>query len=251
MMLEGIHHVSVTTGDAARARETYGRVLGLCVHEAAPDVPGVAFGDDGATPGSLLAVVEEPGSPAGRAGAGMVHRLVWRTGAGGPAFWEDRLRAAGWQVHRRGGGLLARDPDGLEHEMAPDLSGEAPGGRPCAGVSQDVALRGIAGIRAFARRPDPAFLTGVLGFRPCGEGFQAAGRRRRAMFTYDPAPPGDPRPGPGTVRYVAWSVDEDVLPGLRARLERAGAEPADDDGSISVREPSGVRFRFVPLRTAG
>jgi glyoxalase family protein len=251
MMLEGIHHVAATTNDAGRARETYGGVLGLCVHDAAGGVDGIAFGDDGATPGSILAVTEDTGSPPGRAGDGMVYRLVWRTGTRGPEFWEARLRDAGWRVHASGGALLARDPEGLEHEMVADLSGEPPGGRRCADVPMDVALRGIAGVRAFTSRPGGAFLTEVLGFRPCGEGYQAAGRHRRAVFSYDPAPAEDGSPGSGTVRHVAWAVDGDALPGLRARLERAGVQLEDRDGSLAVSEPSGVRFVFVPLEPAG
>lgn len=251
MMLEGIHHVAVVTGDTERAREAYGRVLGLCVHEAAPQIGGLAFGDDAATPGSILSVSEDPDTAPGRAGDGMVYRIVWRTGTNGPEFWDARLRAAGWQVHRGAGELLARDPEGLEHEMVADLSGEGPGGRRCADVPQDVALRGIAGVRAFARERSGAFLTSVLGFRPCGDGYQAAGRQRRAVFTYDPAPAGESRPGSGTVRHVAWSVAEDALPGLRARLERAGAAPVERDGALAVSEPSGVRFVFVPLEPAG
>jgi hypothetical protein len=118
-------------------------------------------------------------------------------------------------------------------------------------VPEDVSLRGIAGVRAFARRPDGAFLTGVLGFRPCGDGYQAAGRHRRAVFSYDPAPAEGPHPGSGTVRHVAWSVDEDALPGLRARLERAGTSTEEHDGTLAVTEPSGVRFLFVPLDHPG
>ena len=56
--------------------------------------------------------------PEGRAGAGDVHRVVWRVAADEALeFWEKRLADKGTDSRREGEGLLFADPEGLEHEL--------------------------------------------------------------------------------------------------------------------------------------
>ena len=83
MRLDGIHHISAISGDAARNVDFYTRVLGLrmiakTVNQDDPSVYHLFYGDENAQPGADLTFFEYPGATPGRPGAGMVHRIVWR-----------------------------------------------------------------------------------------------------------------------------------------------------------------------------
>src|SRR4026208_2505312 len=101
MKLEGIHHVTCITGDAPRNVDFYTRVLGLrlvkrTVNQDAPSVYLLLDADERGSPGADLTFFEYPGAHPGRAGAGMVHRIVWRVASGGAiAFWEGGLAGGG------------------------------------------------------------------------------------------------------------------------------------------------------------
>src|SRR5215469_16031490 len=101
MRLEGIHHVTAITGDAPGNVEFYTRVLGLklvkkSVNQDEPRVYHIFYGDEEGSPGADLTFFEYPGAARGRAGAGMVHRIVWRvSSAEALDFWRERLAAHG------------------------------------------------------------------------------------------------------------------------------------------------------------
>src|SRR5215218_8167931 len=106
MRLDGIHHITAITGDAPRNVDFYTRVLGLrmtakTVNQDDPSVYHLFYGDENALPGADLTFFEYPGASPGRAGAGMVHRVVWRVGS--PAaldFWAARLDDEGSDTAR-------------------------------------------------------------------------------------------------------------------------------------------------------
>ena len=94
MRLEGIHHVTAITGDAPRNVDFYARVLGLrlvkkTVNQDDPTVYHLFYADELGSPGSDITFFEYPGARPGRAGAGMVHRVVWRIAS------EDALALGG------------------------------------------------------------------------------------------------------------------------------------------------------------
>src|SRR3954453_8768048 len=97
MRLEGIHHITAITGDAPRNVDFYTRVLGLrmaakTVNQDDPTVYHLFYADELGRPGSELTFFEYPGAQVGRAGAGMVHRIVWRVGSSEALeFWAPRL----------------------------------------------------------------------------------------------------------------------------------------------------------------
>ncbi len=71
-----------------------------------------------AIPGSDITFFEYPGAPRGRAGAGMVHRIIWRVASPEALdFWERRLADAGYDSSRLDGALRFQDFEGLEHEL--------------------------------------------------------------------------------------------------------------------------------------
>src|SRR6187431_3592965 len=101
MRLEGIHHVTAITGDAPSNVDFYADTLGLrlvkkTVNQDDPTVYHLFFADEKGDAGSDLTFFEFPGVPRGRAGAGDVHRIVWRVSSDEAlSFWEDRLGAPG------------------------------------------------------------------------------------------------------------------------------------------------------------
>jgi glyoxalase family protein len=132
MRLEGIHHVTAITGDAPGNVDFYTRVLGLrmaakSVNQDDPTVYHLFYSDELGRAGSDITFFEYPGAPRGRAGAGMVHTVVWRVGS--PAaldFWESRLHDEGLAVARDGDSLRFADPEGLGHELVVNASGDEP-----------------------------------------------------------------------------------------------------------------------------
>src|SRR4051812_38789303 len=117
MPLEGLHHITAITGDAPANVDFYARVLGLrmvkkTVNFDAPDVYHLYFGDEAGTPGSILTFFEFPGARRGRAGAGMVHRILWRVGPPpAPHFLGGRPGGA-----RAGDSARVPDPPGPRHQ---------------------------------------------------------------------------------------------------------------------------------------
>src|SRR3954471_9324024 len=84
--LDGIHHVTCITANAPRNVEYYTGVLGLrmvkkSVNQDDPTVYHLFYADEDGTPGSDITFFEYPDAREGRAGAGMVHTVVWRVGS--------------------------------------------------------------------------------------------------------------------------------------------------------------------------
>jgi glyoxalase family protein len=215
----------------------------------APDVYHLYYGDDVGTPGSILTFFEFPGARPGRAGDGMVHRILWRVASPEAiAFWTDRLAAEGVDTIREDDALRFADPEGLEHQLVVASVPDAPLTATAGGIPVEHALQGFHGVRAFSSRAagsDPllealGFTKGVL-----------AGAERRAVYAYDDPPAERGIQGAGTVHHVAWSAADDAeLAELRATVIDAGARPTPIIDrqyfhSVYFREPSGVLFELA------
>ena len=100
MKLNGIHHITAITGDSQRNVDFYVGVMGLrlvkkSVNQDDPTVYHLFYGDEHAKPGLDLTFFEYPGAAPGRAGDGMIHRVVWRVGSPDALdFWSERLSGA-------------------------------------------------------------------------------------------------------------------------------------------------------------
>src|SRR5687768_5920231 len=111
MRLEGIHHITAITGDAPTNVRFYAGTLGLrmvkkTVNQDDPTVYHLFYADEKGSPGSDITFFEYPGLGRGRAGAGMVHRIVWRVASEASLdFWAGRLADAGVATDR-GDGFL-------------------------------------------------------------------------------------------------------------------------------------------------
>jgi glyoxalase family protein len=274
MKLDGIHHITAITGNAAQNVDFYTRVMGLrmvkkSVNQDDPTVYHLFYGDEHAQPGLDLTFFEYPGAAPGRPGAGMVHRILWRVGS--PAaldFWAERLAGEGIEAERAGEALRFRDPEGLEHELlvtdVPDepLTAEHPE------VPSEHALQGFHGVRAFTAAPERSrrLLEEALSFEAGEEGWQARGAARGATYAYDPPPGERGIQGAGTVHHVAWASSDEDHQAWGERVRAGGAHPTDVIDrhyfrSIYFREPSGVLFELAtpspgftvdePLETLG
>jgi glyoxalase family protein len=158
--LEGVHHVTAITGDAPRNVDFYTRVLGLrlvkkSVNQDDPTVYHLFYGDEEGAPGNDITFFEYPGARPGRAGAGMVHRVVWRVGSEDAlSFWADRLAKEGVEVERSGDSLLFADPEGLGHELVVSEAQDDPLTAEHPEIPAEHALQGFEGVRAYSHDPD-------------------------------------------------------------------------------------------------
>src|SRR5579859_5684608 len=198
MKLEGIHHVSSITGDAQANVDFYAGQLGLrmvkqTVNQDDPTVYHLFYGDEDGSPGMDLTFFEYPGAAPGQAGAGMVHRIVWRVGSSDAlAFWKERLDSAGVAAQLGVGSLLFSDPEGLSHELIVSHAPDAPLTARSPEVPAEHALQGFEGVRAYSSAParSERLLADTLGFtRRSGENWEVRGEQRGGFYAYDPAPP--------------------------------------------------------------
>jgi glyoxalase family protein len=260
MKLEGIHHITAITGNAQANVDFYVGVLGLrlvkkSVNQDDPTVYHLFYADEKGSAGSDITFFEYPGAAPGRAGAGMIHRVAWRVGSGEAIdFWADRLTELGVAVERAGGGLRFSDPEGLDHELVVDASGDEPLSAEHPEIPAEHRLRGFDGVRAYSSDPDASrrLLEGALGFVPGDDGYVVRGERRGSRYAWDPPPAERGIPGGGTVHHVAWGVPIDDQPAWRDRVIAAGARPTPIIErfyfrSVYFREPSGVLFEIATL----
>jgi glyoxalase family protein len=274
MRLEGVHHVTAITGDAPGNLDFYTRVLGLrlvkkSVNQDDPTVYHLFYSDEQGSPGADLTFFEYPGLPPGRAGEGMVHRVLWRLGSDEALdFWADRLAAEGVEARREGESLRFADPEGLDHELLVAQVPDAPLVAEHPEVPAQVALQGFHGVRAYGSRPDGSrpLLEEALGFAPIDGGWEIRGEQRGGFYLVDTPPDAPGRQGAGTVHHVAWSAGMDEQEEWRRRALAAGAHatPVIDRFyflSVYFREPGGVLFEIAtrgpgfavdePLETLG
>lgn len=260
MRLEGIHHITAITGDAQANVDFYAGVLGLrlvkkTVNQDQPSVYHLFYADEHGSPGADITFFEFPGAARGRAGAGMVHRIVWRVASEESLdFWTGRLTREGVEVERDGRALRFADPEGLGHELAVV---EVPDRRLIADhpeVPRDLALQGFHAARAYAADPSASrrLLEDALGFRAADGGWEVRGDERGGWWHYD-EPPAEPgREGAGTVHHIAWASQMGDHEQWRRRATEGGARPTEVIDrfwfhSIYFREPSGVLFEIATL----
>jgi glyoxalase family protein len=226
------------------------------VNQDDPTVYHLFYADEHGSPGSDLTFFEYPGAAPGRAGAGMVHRVVWRVSSEAAiAFWEQRLREHDVATERADGGLRFADPEGLEHELRVSTVEDEPlvGGAP--DVPREHALQGFDGVRAFAQDPARSewLLRDTLGFTGGEDGrWEVRGDERGGVYAYDPAPDISPRQGAGTVHHVAFASRTEDHEAWQQQVARSGARPTPVIDrfyfrSIYFREPSGVLFEIATL----
>jgi glyoxalase family protein len=263
MNLEGIHHITAITADAQKNVDFYAGVLGLrlvkkSVNQDHTSVYHLFYADENADPGSDITFFEYPGTPRGRAGAGMIHRIVWRV-AGPEAldFWEQRLNDHGYESWRSDdGALLFDDFEGLTHELLPVKTADEPLIAHHPEIPAELALQGFHAVRAYtddAARSRP-LLEDTLNLNAQTEAsYEARGNKRGGYYFYDASPEAIGIQGAGTVHHVAWASPPDEHEAWRQRIVESGQAaptPIIDRHyfrSIYFREPSGVLFEIATI----
>ncbi len=259
MKLEGIHHITAITENAQRNVDFYAGVLGLrlvkkTVNQDNPTVYHLFFADEKGDAGSDLTFFEYPGAPLGRAGAGMVYRVVWRVAsADALGFWEERLGASDTESRREGESLVFADPEGLEHELTVVDVPDAPLIADHPEVPAEMALQGFHAVRAYTAAPGASSgLLQALEFEQVEGGWEARGAQRGGLYIYDEAPAERGLQGAGSVHHVAWASTPEEHMQWREKAIAGGAQPTPEIDrfyfrSIYFREPSGVLFEIATL----
>jgi glyoxalase family protein len=259
MKLDGMHHITMITGDAQRNVAFYADVLGLrlvkkTVNFDAPEAYHLYFGDERGSPGSILTWFEFAGAQRGRPGAGMIHTLLLGVGAEASLeFWARRLAERGFDSRREERTLAFEDYDGLRFELVvagddnPPLRAQHPE------VPAEHAILGVEGARAYSTRSldaDRDLLTETLGFTSLEEGvYRLDGPHRHFHWGYDVATQHGIQ-GAGTVHHIAWhSRDEDHV-SWQQRVAQAGMHvtPVIDRDyfkSVYFRQPQGILFELA------
>jgi glyoxalase family protein len=260
MKLEGIHHITAITGDAPRNVDFYVRVLGLrlvkkSVNQDDPTVYHLFYADEYGSAGADITFFEYPNARAGRAGAGMVHRVVHRVASSETLdFWADRLGDEGVATTRPDGALRFADPEGLEHELRVVDVPDAPLSARSTEVPDEHALQGFHAVHASVadHRKTERLLAEVLNFEARGEHeWEARGDARGGSIVFEP-PSSRGTGGAGTIHHIAWATPYDQHDAWRERLVERGvqATPVIDRfyfKSIYFREPGGILYELATL----
>jgi glyoxalase family protein len=259
MKLDGMHHLTMITGDARKNVEFYADVLGLrlvkkTVNFDAPEAYHLYFGDEQGSPGSILTWFEFAGAAPGRPGAGMIHTI--QLGVASEAaldFWAERLTAKGYTSERGEGSLAFEDYDGLRFELVVADDGNPPLRAVHPEVPAEHAILGVEGARAYTARgidADRDLLVDTLGFTEVAPGeYRLDGDERHFHWGYDAT---DRRgvPGAGNIHHIAWHSHDGDHVAWQQRAADAGMHvtPVIDRDyfkSVYFRQPQGVLFEIA------
>jgi glyoxalase family protein len=259
MKLDGMHHLTMITGDATKNVGFYADVLGLrlvkkTVNFDAPEAYHLYFGDEQGSPGSILTWFEFAGVPKGGAGAGMIHTIQLGVASGESLdFWADRLFARGYEGERGERSLRFEDYDGLAFDLVVADHGNTPLRARHPDVPAEHTILGVEGARAYAAGTldaDAELLTTTLGFTAVGDGdYRLDGGERHFRWGYD-EPTQRGRQGAGTVHHIAWHAHDEDHVAWQQRVGEAGMQvtPVIDRDyfkSIYFRQPQGVLFEIA------
>jgi glyoxalase family protein len=262
--IEGIHHITLITGDAPANVGFYAGVLGLrlvkkTVNQDDPGVYHLFYADEHGSPGADITFFEYPGAAPGRAGAGMISRIVHRVASEKALeFWQERLGGEGITTEREPGRLLFSDPEGMGHELAVIATTDAPLTAASREVPAEFALQGFEAVRAKVIDPtrSQALLAQVLGFSEREtDDWEARGEHRGGRIVFEQSSERG-TPGAGTVHHVAWAVLSSEIAEWQRHVTAAGthATPVIDRfyfQSVYFREPSGILYELATLDGAG
>jgi glyoxalase family protein len=262
--LDGIHHITLITGDAPANVDFYVRVLGLrlvkkTVNQDDPSVYHLYYADEHGSPGADITFFEYPNAQPGRAGVGMVSTIIHRVASEDALdFWHQRLTAEGLAARREGDRLAFSDPEGMNHEFGVFDRTDEPLIAHSREVPNEFALQGFEGVRALVADParSESLLSEVLGFSELSDHeWEARGEHRGGRILFEQS---DQRgiPGAGTVHHIAWSAYRDELEQWRERIIAAGARPTEVIDrfyfeSVYFREPSGILYELATYDGAG
>ena len=234
--IDGIHHITLITGDAPANVDFYVRVLGLrlvkkTVNQDDPGVYHLYYADEHGSPGADITFFEYPGATPRQAGAGMVTAIVHRVGSDEALdFWAERLAGEGIATERADGRLRLLRSRGHAPRARGVRRPDAPLTRPLARDPRTSSrCRGSRACAALVGRPDrrarPCCARCSASPRSQRSEWEARGRSRGGRIRFETATERG-IPGAGTVHHIAWAVPLAEM----ERLARAG-----DRGRRAVR----------------
>lgn len=129
MRVQGIHHITLISGDIERTTSFYTEVLGQRVIKRTvnyddPGAPHYYYGDRAGTPGTIVTYFGYPAMSRGRMGVGVAHHYAFLVETDDEQReWVDRLRAAGVSTtdvidRKYFRSVYFNDPDGVILEIA-------------------------------------------------------------------------------------------------------------------------------------
>ena len=262
--LDGLHHITAITGDAAANVDFYTRVLGLrliakTVNQDDPTVYHLFYADEHARPGLDLTFFEYPHAAPGRAGAGMVHTVVWRVASDEAlTFWDERLKAEGVPVTREATSVHFKDGEGLAHELIINSTDDIPLVADHPEIKPEVALQGFEGVRAYSAHPEGSevMLDELMGAERLddehGVRYEFRAQRRGGWIAFDEAPAELGTQGAGVIHHVAWATTDADLQGW---IDHVNANKVPNSGfvdrhyfhSLYFREPGGILYELATL----
>lgn len=138
LRITGIHHVTLIAADLDRTVRFYRDVLGMRLVEQGhndddPNARHFWFGDENASPGTIVSFFEYPALAAGRTGPGTAHHLALAVESDDELEgWREWLESQGVGTtevldRRFFRSIYLRDPDGHILELASTGPGFPPG----------------------------------------------------------------------------------------------------------------------------
>jgi glyoxalase family protein len=262
--IDGIHHITLITGDARANVDFYVRVLGLrlvkkTVNQDDPGVYHLYYADEHGSPGADITFFEYPGTARGQAGAGMIRSIIHRVASDEALdYWQERLGAEGVAVTREPGRVVFSDPEGMRHELGVFDRPDEPLAARSSDVPERFALQGFEAVRALVADPErsEALLGDALGFSELSpHEWEARGEHRGGRIYFEPAS-GRGIQGAGTVHHIAWSVYRAEQEAWRERVIEAGRRPTPIIDrfyfeSVYFREPGGILYELATYDGAG
>jgi glyoxalase family protein len=262
--IDGIHHITLITGDAPRNVDFYARVLGLrmvkkTVNQDDPSVYHLFYSDEHGSPGADITFFEYPGAQPGQAGAGMIYRIAHRVGSAAALdFWGERLAGEGVEVAREPERLRFADPEGMSHELVVNQTDDEPLTACSIGVPAEFALQGFEAVHALVADParSEALLRDTLGFSALDDhDWQARGERRGGRIVFAQSEERGVA-GAGTVHHIAWSVERAEQEQWRQLVIAGGLRPTPIIDrfyfeSVYFREPGGILYELATRDGAG
>ena len=258
--LEGLHHVTMISGDARENVAFYTGTLGLRLIKLTVnfDDPGtyhLYYGDGAGSAGTILTFFPYGRALPGRRGAGEASAITMIVPLNSLDFWKTRLpnpyEADFFGVRE----LRTKDPDGLELRFreANETIRETWEGMPVAPENAIVRIGGVE-LTPLGGDESIALLTERMGMTEAADD----GRVRRfslgdATIDLLPQASGDERftSSAGTIHHVAFAVRDDAGQELWLKeLNGAGTRTSEVRDrnyfhSIYFREPGGILFEIA------
>lgn len=163
-MIQGIHHLTFRSHQAAVTVEFYTKVLGFhlikqTIRYDATNELHFYFGDEVGSPGTIVSAWIHPGYQQGGVGKGQIATLGLSVPMDSIEFWDERLSKLDILAkypQQRGDEVVIylEDPDGLGIELIANEKDERPGFSSTAEIPLEKGIRGIHSAEIWLDRFD-------------------------------------------------------------------------------------------------